>query len=262
MTSGSTTLARPASADPRAVAPSTNTERATGSRSASATTSSSRVTAASPRSVYSATNAGPEATDSTWPSAPQGQRRPAAAATGTCPTWPAAARAPPWIRPSHSRAPPTPVPTATSTTVEPPRAAPRRYSPRAWAWTSLTTVTGTPSSAVRCPRRSVPAQPGRESVAESTSPVSGSTTPALPTPTPTTSWSAPTSRASSTAVSSTARAPPAAGVGRLAWVRTAPSAVTVAAAVLVPPMSRATATRLTAARPPPGSCARARSPHR
>ena len=81
-----------------------------------------------------------------------------------------------------------PVPTATKKALEAPDAAPSQVSPRAWAWTSLSTTTcRMPLSSLSASLTSVPAQSRRTSVAETTRPVAVSMTPALPTPRPTTS---------------------------------------------------------------------------
>ena len=176
--------------------------------------------------------------------------------------------------------PPMPVPAATSSELLMPREAPAAASPRAWAWTSLTARTGCPvrdsSSAVS----SVPAQPANDSVAETTTPVAGLTTPAEATPirqsrsteeraaraeSPPTEpasasplpaaesaareacASAMTAATTSATVSSTAAAPSAAGVGTPRTCLSTPP-MTEPARIFVPPMSTATvAGRVTAA---------------
>src|SRR5699024_8951095 len=129
-----------------------------------------------------ARSAGPEAIASTWPVAPHGQGRPAAAGAGRCPMCPAAEFRPVTSRPSQRIPPPMPVPAATRRELLVPRDAPDQASPRAWAWTSLTARTRSWVWASSSATRRVPAQPDRESVAETTVPVTGSMTPAAPTP--------------------------------------------------------------------------------
>ncbi|MEK8228538.1 hypothetical protein NKG05_24740 [Oerskovia sp. M15] len=192
------------------------------------------------------------------------------------PRWPATWRAPCWGEPSSRSVAPTPCPRR-------PRA---RCASRARAEPVLAqrmrvhvvlgehgqVRRGLPEAASRAaipPASSVPAQPVRVSVAETTVPRPASITPAEPMPTPTRTpgepgtWARRRRRAGRARPGARPRRgsrPPLPGrVGTPARARTVPSSRTSPAAILVPPRSIPTAARwligelVTAARPPRGS---------
>lgn len=181
--------------------------------------------------------AGPAATASRWPVAPQVQGSPAASGLGRWPRCPATPAVPWSSRPEVATAPPTPVPTAAySRTASPGSVA---SSVAAAARTSLSQATGSPVRAARPGPSAVPAQSARVSVALTTVPAAGSITPAAATPIAV-APAAPTARAAAARASRTAAGPRVAGVGSVRRARTVPSGATRAAAILVPPRSRPT----------------------
>ena len=103
---------------------------------------------------------GPQAMVSRWPVAPHWQGTPAASEQLTWPMWPASLWAPSMMEPRSTKAPPMPVPTATTRQLEASRPAPQRASPRAWACTSFRTRAGRPVAEVSSAPRWVPPQPG------------------------------------------------------------------------------------------------------
>src|SRR5699024_11439587 len=137
-----------------------------------------------------------------------------------------------------------PVPTATSSREERPRPTPQRASPRPWACTSFSTLTGTPNRSANGVSTSVPAQPVSEEVAWVTRPRPLSITPAEESPTARTAVPAATCAARSRAAPRIAAGPEVAGVATSATcarrgVEPPSPSWTRAARIFVPPRSRA-----------------------
>ena len=224
---GSSMLTSPPTAEPTAAPPSRTTSRAVASPSAARAATDRRSSTGWPvRRTYSWARPGPEAIASRCPCPPQVQGNCPAYGEGWWPACPATEWAPASTVPSTTNEAPIPVPTARKSIVWWPAATPWRVSPRACACTSLMAETGRSSSPAVGRRRSVPAQPARASVAESTRPVRWSITPALPTPRARTRVPVALARNRSTrsaAVSRMAVAPARPGVGAVTRWTTSPS---------------------------------------
>src|SRR5690606_33755404 len=151
---------------------------------------------------------------------------------------PALTCGPPQLPPPRTSAPPIPVPTATYTTSRNPRPAPKRPSPIASAFTSLSTYTGCLVAALTVGPNGIPVQPGRLGLAWTITPRVESTSPAVPMPTARTSGFSVCNRSTCRLTASiTACGPSTSGVGTVRGDRTSPSEVTIPAAIFVPPIS-------------------------
>ena len=160
--------------------------------------------------------------------------------------WPAFPRRPLSSFPSSTMPPPTPVDTTMAMKSAQPDAAPTQPSPSANALASLSTKVGSPVKAARRDRRGKDRHPAMfngdtssppgligppQPVPQTTSRSPAPTRPATPSTRPA-RWSHSTSASAGLEV---------AGVGRVARSRREPSRATRPAAILVPPMSTASA---------------------